>query len=179
MCILSEENYAKINFSASGVRSIDTSSEEEMKVCVVQLQEDAQGEATFAVKSPEARQEGCCQPCCPWSCQVLASAGMLRQRAASPMFGSPEHSAQFLPFFFFSGETQLEITRQSKITKTHILSKSLFQEERRLRVKKTLTSEVRHQKNVLHGLNRSIHFSYMHRFTLTPVRFSYEHTLFT
>lgn len=79
----------------------------------------------------------------------------------------------------FSGETQLEITRQSKITKTHILSKSLFQEERRLCVKKTLTSEVRHQKNVLHGLNRSIHFSYMHRFTLTPVRLSYEHTLFT
>jgi len=97
----------------------------------------------------------------------------------SPMFGSPECSAQFLPFFFFSSETQLEITCQSKITKTHILSKSLFQEERRLRVKKTLTSEVRHQKNVLHGLNRSIHFSYMHRFTLTPVRLSYEHTLFT
>lgn len=43
------------NKRASGVRSIDTSSEEEMKVCVVQLQEDAQGEATFAPPSPEAR----------------------------------------------------------------------------------------------------------------------------
>lgn len=66
------------NKCASGVRSIDTSSEEEMKACVVQLQEDAQGEATFAAPSPEARQEGCCQPCCPRSCQVFASAGMPR-----------------------------------------------------------------------------------------------------
>lgn len=66
------------NKCASGVRSIDTSSEEEMKACAVQLQEDAQGEATFAAPSPEARQEGCCQPCCPRSCQVFASAGMPR-----------------------------------------------------------------------------------------------------
>lgn len=165
---------------ARGARPTDKISKEQMKVCAVKNREDTQWEATCAVPSLEARQEG--------HLPALLTTESRSPHASSGCWGNTQLPyvcrscmRSLIPSFllFFSRETQLEITCQSKITKPHILSQSLFQEERRLCVKEMLTSEVWHQKNVLHGLNRSIHFSYMHRFTLTPVRLSYERTLFT